>query len=93
MQDCMCVTNATEGTEGDMPLNRAEIDEIERIDTVRSNHETQDIAAGPALITSVACPHKDDKGKACGYVNEDAMNWSFDYFFGSSLPMSETANS
>jgi hypothetical protein len=89
LEDSICGTDANPET----GLTLQEIDEIERIDVVKLNHETQDLAAGLELKTSVACPHDNDNGEPCGHVDEDAMNWTFDYFFGSSLPMSATASS
>jgi hypothetical protein len=83
LQDCVV---GTDQFEGEYRLLTSEIDEIERIDVVEVQRATQDIAAGLAMQTSIECPH-------CKRTNTEALNWSFDYFFGSSLPASETANS
>jgi hypothetical protein len=91
LEDCICGTDATEG---ESMLTQGEIDDLERIDIVGLNHQTQNLAAGLELKTSVTCPHVDTTTeKPCGYTDEDAMNWTFDYFFGSSLPISATASS
>jgi len=74
--------------EGEYRLTTAEIDEIERIDLVHINRQTEGLAAGLTLQTPMRCPNDE-----CGFEMVDALNWSFDYFFGSSLPTLETASS
>lgn len=72
--------------EGDYQLTEKELDVVSRVDVVRINRLAGTVAAGIDLETNVACCK-------CEHVYVDALNWTFDDFFGSSLPMSETANS
>jgi hypothetical protein len=70
--------------EGNYQLTDAELDQVSRIDVVTINRLAGTMAAGIDLETDVECAK-------CGHVHVDALNWTFDDFFGSSLPISETA--
>lgn len=72
--------------EGDYQLTEKELDEVARVDVVTINRLAGTMAAGIDLETHVECCK-------CKHMNTDALNWTFDDFFGGSLPMSETVNS
>jgi hypothetical protein len=71
--------------EGPYQMTPQEMDEISRRDTININRRAGTLAAGIDLETTLECP--------CGVKHTSGLNWTFDYFFGSSLPMSETVNS
>ena len=74
--------------EGAYTLTQDELDEISRRDVVNINRISGTLAAGIDLQTNIRCSKEE-----CSHLHIDALDWTFDNFFGSSLPMSETANS
>lgn len=80
---CIAGVDAVEGAYQLIP---SELDEIGRQDVININRKAGLLAAGIDLETSVDCA-------ACKTTHKDPLNWTFDFFFGSSLPISETANS
>lgn len=69
--------------QGHIPTD-AELDELTKRDLLRIDRQTAAIAAGPMLRTAVDCP----KTKECGIKIHDALNWAFDPFFDTSVPLS-----
>ena len=82
LEDSICAIN---GDDTEYRLISSELDEIERIDMININRESADITAGIDLSTTIHCPKTE-----CTGVVVDAMNWTFDHFFGTSLPVSAT---
>lgn len=60
-------------------LAQPEIDELSKLDFVRINQKSEDASAGIDLRTKVCCPE-------CGFLIQNPLDWSYDYFFGRSLP-------
>lgn len=79
---CICGVDCIEGP---YTMIESEVDEIHRIDSMRISAVAGTQAAGVDLETNVTCPHED-----CGVTITNPLNWTHDYFFGSSFPMSET---
>lgn len=61
-------------------LTEADLDQMERVDRVRINKVADEVSAGLDMRTSVQCPK-------CAALISDALNWSFDSFFGDSVPL------
>lgn len=64
-------------------LTDTELDELTKRDLLRIDRQTTIVAAGVDLRTTVTCPKE-----ACGFKVRDAMNWAFDPFFDTSVPLS-----
>jgi len=72
------------GVDRNYVITDEEIDEIERIDTLMVDRQAGKVSAGPKLRTTLECPK--DK---CGGRIINALDWSFDSFFDSSVPLGE----
>lgn len=75
-RDAVC---AVDCIEGEYVLIDQEIDEIEKIDTLRVDRQANKVAAGASLRTHLDCPK-------CGAKIVNALDWDFDSFFDSSVP-------
>jgi hypothetical protein len=64
------------------PLSDDEIDEITKRDMLLVNKQAGLVSAGLKLRTTVECPK-------CSRPIVDALDWSFDSFFGSSVPLGD----
>lgn len=78
MQDSIHAINGGEPYK----MTPGEIDEIGKRDFLRLEQQAQEHSAGAAMQTTVICPK-------CGFPNVNALQWSYDDFFGLSS-LSET---
>jgi hypothetical protein len=78
MEDAICGVN---GSDAPYRMVDSELDEIGKMDTVAIS-DAMPMKAGVQLATPVSCPKKGCKGKIA-----DALDWTYEYFFGSSLQM------
>lgn len=78
LQDSICAVNRKE----DQPyqLSESELDEMEKIDRVRIDRLAGKASAGVDLNTTMKCPQ-------CGAPIVNPLDWTYDSFFGSSLPL------
>jgi hypothetical protein len=63
-----------------MDVDDRDLDEMDKIDRIRINRITNEVAAGPDMRVRVPCPK-------CGLEIIDPLNWTFDYFFETSVPL------
>lgn len=63
-------------------IKDSEIDDIGKMDMLRIDRQAAIVSAGPDMRTSIDCPKAD-----CGVQIKDALNWAFDPFFDSSVPL------
>ncbi len=78
---------AIDGADPGYVISDEEIDEIEKIDQLAIDRQAGKVVAGPKLRTIIDCPGKNAAGESCGYKLIDGINWSFDHFFDSSVPL------
>ncbi len=76
-----CV-RAIDSQDGNYELTNEEIDEIHHTDVINIDRMTKTLAPGLDLQTKVEC--------ICGKTLLNPVNWTPDFFLGSSLPISET---
>lgn len=60
-------------------LTTDELDEMEKVDRIRIDLAVGAASPGVDLKTTVACPK-------CGTLIVDPLNWTYDHFFGDSVP-------
>ena len=61
-------------------LFESELDEMEKIDRVRIDKMAARVQAGVELSTDIPCPK-------CNAPITNPLDWTFDFFFGESLPL------
>jgi len=71
-----------DGTPPGYIIKDSEIDDIGKMDMLRIDRQAAIVSAGPDMRTSIDCPKAD-----CGVQIKDALNWAFDPFFDSSVPL------
>ncbi len=81
LQDCV---RGIDGQDGRYELTTDEIDEINHADVINIDRQTKSLAPGIDLQTKIEC--------ICGRLIVNPLNWTPDFFFGSSYPISEISN-
>jgi hypothetical protein len=83
---------AVDGFEDAYTPTEAEIDDLHKIDAILLDRESNRVSAGLDMTTVIECPgdpKKDEPktGKKCGFEITDALDWTFESFFGSSFAL------
>lgn len=80
------------GAEQGYVVSDEELDEMSKIDQLIVDRYAGKATAGPKMRTVFECESQVDRGgekQKCGHKITNALNWSFDDFFGSSIPLGE----
>lgn len=81
-----------DGFEGAYTPTESEIDDLHKVDMLMLDRESNRVSAGLDMRTSIKCPGKPkEEEKECGFEITDALDWTFDNFFGSSFDLDPPA--